>query len=91
MSSDCLLIAGNGHRCGDAPAASDCHLIKMDGAKDAHPNRRLDRGLYCDYVPVVVPQELLQAGTVPAPPLKMLSAHFFLEDSDLGSGAMGLM
>lgn len=54
------LSADNGGRGGDA--SSDCHMIKMDGAKGLQPNRRLDRGLYCDYVPVVVPQELLQAG-----------------------------
>jgi len=35
-----------------------------------------------------VPQELLQSGTVQAPPLKMLSAHFFLHDTPLGAGGM---
>ena len=89
--AEIALMEGIGHRGGDAPAVSDCHLIKMDGAKGLNPNRRLDRGLYCDYVPVVVPQELLEAGTVPPMPLKMLSAHFVLEDCDLGSGALGVV
>jgi hypothetical protein len=35
-----------------------------------------------DYVPVVVPEALLADGSVPPPPLKMLSAHFVMEDCD---------
>ena len=46
---------------------------------------------YCDYVPVVVPQDLLKAGTVKPPPLKMISAHIALEDSALASGTGGVL
>ena len=99
----------------------------MTGSRGVNLGRRLDRGLYADYIPVVVPQvsakppkqnppaeesctalelepcccfrvsssdhasvpqELLQSGTVQAPPLKMLSAHFFLHDTPLGAGGM---
>jgi hypothetical protein len=86
------LAGGNGGRGGDAPP-SDCHMVQMVGAKGRQPGRRLDRGLYADYVPVVVPQELLQEGTVTPPPLKMISAHVALEDScDLpGGGAVGII
>jgi hypothetical protein len=47
-----LMVPGNGGRGGDAPP--DCHMVKMVGAKGANPNRRLDRGLYADYIPVEV-------------------------------------
>jgi hypothetical protein len=45
-----VLLRGAGGRGGDAPP-SDCHIVKMEGAKGMQPNRRLDRGL-CVYFDV---------------------------------------
>lgn len=58
-------------------------MVRMEGSYGVDCHKRLDRGLYVDYICVEIPQQLLQpAGHVPPPPLKMVAAYFLMEDSD---------